>query len=394
MIEDALQEIVVKYTVDIILRLTVLIFVLIGMLVVRRLVPTILNRIFRYSDRAFELARVRHDWLTMQGVLAFAPPVRFFVTVLGIWIAILLVGVPSEFEHQTTSLFVTLTMMSIFWALVRATDLVASLMRAQFVKQERTAALNETALHFGVRIAKATIVIFGFVIIMQRWGYDFNGLLAGLGLTGLAVALAAQDALSNLISYFAIMADSPFQVGDYIIGEKFEGFVETIGFRTTAVRRPDRALILVPNRTITSEVLTNWSETNNGPRRGRARLHMTVGVTYKTTADKMIAVVDKIRQMLQEHDQVVFNSEVVNFVEFNDSSLDILVVCVVKVTGWEHLQATKQDINISIMRILASMGLEIAFPTRTIITDDGRKDTPFTDTERIIAAEVSMDEEN
>jgi MscS family membrane protein len=239
-----------------------------------------------------------------------------------------------------------------------------------------------------VRIAKATLIIFGFVVIMQRWGYDFNGLLAGLGLTGLAVALAAQDALSNLIGYFAIMADAPFQVGDYIIAEKFEGFVETIGFRTTKVRRPDRALILVPNRTMAGEVLTNWSESSNGPRRGRARLYMTVGVTYNTSADQLIEVVDAIREMLKTHEQIVPASEVVNFVEFNDSSLDILVVCVVKVTGWEHLQATKQDININIMRILAARDLQIAFPTRTIVNEESRKDDIVGTSERIVAAEA------
>lgn len=388
MIEDAIVDLVGQQATDIILHVVFPVIVLVGILVVRRMVPALLQRIFRYSDRAFEMAHMRHDWLTMQGILAFAPPLRFFVSVLGIWIAILLVGMPSEFESRITSLFLTLTIISMFWAAVRATDLIASLTRTQFVKQERTAALNETVLHFAVRIAKATIIIFGFVVIMQHWGYDFNGLLAGLGLTGLAVALAAQDALSNLIGYFAIMADSPFQVGDYIIADKFEGFVETIGFRTTKIRRPDRALILVPNRTMASDVLTNWSESANGPRRGRARLQMTVGVTYNTTADEMIAVVDKIRDMLKEHDQVVTNSEVVNFVEFNDSSLDILVVCVVKVTGWEHLQATKQDININIMRILAAMGLEIAFPTRTIVTDNGGSSAKLSNSERILAAEM------
>jgi MscS family membrane protein len=391
-IEDTIVDLIGKQSTDIVLGGILPLIILLGILVARRMVPNMLQRIFQYSDRAFEFAHVRHDWLTMQGILAFAPPLRFFISVLGIWIAILLVGVPSRYEDDISSLLVTSTMISIFWAAVRATDLVASLMRTQFVKQERTAALNETALHFGVRIAKATILIFGFVVIMQHWGYDFNGLLAGLGLTGLAVALAAQDALSNLIGYFAIMADSPFQVGDYIISDKFEGFVETIGFRTTKVRRPDRALILVPNQTMASDVLTNWSESNNGPRRGRARLNMTVGVTYNTSPDEMIAVVDAIREMLKTHDQVVLNSEVVNFVEFNDSSLDILVVCVVKVTGWEHLQATKQDINISIMRILRSVGLEIAFPTRTIVTDNGRKPTAFSDSERLVAAETQLDD--
>jgi MscS family membrane protein len=370
MFEDFLIDRFGQDSSDIIMRFVLPLLALIAMLIARRYVEPMLRYIFRVIDRAVKIVRLNQEMFTEPMILAFAPPLRFMILVVGVWVAILLYGVPGDWGQRANSIIETLIIVTIFWAVFRAIDDVFQILHQRALKAESTTKFNETMVHFGGRLASATILILAFVVIMQHWGYDLNGLLAGLGLGGLAVALAAQDALANLIGYFAIMLDGPFQVGDFVISEGFEGTIETIGFRTTRIRRPDRAVVLVPNRIMSNDIITNWSQSINGPRRGRARLNMTIGVTYSTSADNMLVIVDAIRTMLRQHEKVVKNSVIVHFVKFGESSLDIMVICVVRISDWEDMQATKEKINISIMRILDEKGAQIAFPTRTIVIDD------------------------
>ncbi|MCC6616523.1 MAG: mechanosensitive ion channel family protein, partial [Anaerolineae bacterium] len=245
-----------------------------------------------------------------------------------------------------------------FWALYR----LAGSLGAYFihVAENTTSRLDETITRFSSQVIRVIIVAFAVVVIAQQLGYDLGGVLAGLGLGGLAVALAAQDSLANMIAYVAIISDSTYKVGDLIQVEDIEGFIEDINLRSTRVRKRDRSLVLLPNQFMANHPITNWS------RLRRRQLRMTIGVTYSTTADQMEALLAALREMLQGHEKVVPETVLVEFVEFGASSLDILALGLVKVVRWEDLQTLKSEINIRIMRMLAEHGLEIAFPTRTV----------------------------
>jgi MscS family membrane protein len=344
--------------------------ILILTLVLRRLVPSLLRRIVRSMDRLARMTGLGEDLLREEMTDVFVPPLRLLITVTGLWLIVLLYEVRTDLQFQADSIYITLVLIAIFWALYRVVN--RSFMIWYNRARQRTArdaAFNETIVQFLSRVAEATVFITAIVVILQQWGVNLTALLAGLGLGGLAVALAAQETLSNLVGYFSLILDRPFEVGDYIISGDFEGVVEEIGFRATRIRRPDRAMIHVPNGILASQVVTNWSQTMNGPRRGRARLHVTIGVTYDTNADQMEFLVDALRQMLEDNQRVVQTSVVVNFVEFGASSLDIILVCLVRVSSWEEIQQAKHEINIAVMRLLAQHGLEIAFPTRTIVLE-------------------------
>src|SRR5262249_8920002 len=151
----------------------------------------------------------------------------------------------------------------------------------------------------------------------QEWGYDVTGLIAGLGLGGLAISLAAQDTLSNIFGFAAIVSDRPFVVGEYVKTKDVEGSVERVGLRSTRVRQIDQAVVAVPNSMLASSAILNWS------RLSKRKLEVTLGVTYKTRPDQMEALLASLREMLKAHDKVDPNSVVVYFIGFGQSALNI-----------------------------------------------------------------------
>ncbi len=201
---------------------------------------------------------------------------------------------------------------------------------------------------------------------IQNMGYSISGLLASLGIGGLAVALAARETLSNVFGSLMIIIDRPFNVGDWIKTGDLEGTVEEVGFRSTRIRTFAKTLITVPNNVVASQSIDNFS------RMPKRRVMLTVGVTYHTTPAQMREAVSSIRELLENHDAVDPEFMLVNFTDFGASSLDILVYCFTKTTVWAEYLAARQDICLQIMDTLENLGLEIAFPSRSIYlrTDD------------------------
>jgi MscS family membrane protein len=175
-------------------------------------------------------------------------------------------------------------------------------------------------------------------------------------LGGLAIALAAQDALANLIGYFMILADEPYLIGEYIIVDDKAGIVEGIGFRSTRIRVLDQSLIVIPNKIMESEAITNWSRLN------KRRLDVTLGLSYKSTTGQVLCVVQDIRQMLVAHSLVYPDSVLVQFTELADNALNLTILCFVKTPSWHDFQSVRQDINLKILDIMAKWSVDNANP--------------------------------
>lgn len=379
MLRDELNDLLGNDIAFIMRRAILPIGILLIIFILRRLVPVILKRSFKWLDRFASYTKLPIELLEEEFVKALISPIRLAITVLGLWTATIFYDLPLRHQGTINNIGNTLILFSMFWGIYRFVDAGFKV----WIKHTRAVdpteiRFNETILQFLMRMAEAGVVIFAVAMLFEEvFGHNLTGLLAGLGLGGLAVALAAQDALANLIGYFSIIADHPFDVGDYIITSDVEGVVETIGFRTTQLRRPDRAVIYVPNRILANDILTNWSQTVDGPRRGRARISIMLGLTYSTTASQMQMIVGDIETMLIEHDHILSPTVVVHFVEFGASSLDILIAFVTKVNSWRDIQATKQNVNLGIMRLLEEQGLEVAFPTRTIVLEQDATPLPL-----------------
>ncbi|MBZ0304217.1 MAG: mechanosensitive ion channel family protein [Anaerolineae bacterium] len=291
-------------------------------------------------------------------------PIEIMVIAIGGWVIVALLEPVPAVARLVNQVVASILIVVLFWALYQFTNVVAQFYVNRSAKD--TSSLDETIVRFIRQVVILLIIVFAFTLVLQQWGLDVGGLVAGLGIASLAVALAAQDALANIISYFAILTDSPFKVGDFIIIENVvKGRVQEISFRTTRIRTVDHSIIAIPNQTVANANVINWSRVR------KRRLDILLGLTYSTTADQIEQVIDHIRAMLAENEQVTRDRLVVEFVEFGESSLNIRATFLVKAASWEDLEMVKTDVNLKIMRILEDQGVSIAFPTRTLHIESG-----------------------
>ncbi|NDJ84692.1 MAG: mechanosensitive ion channel family protein [Chloroflexi bacterium] len=357
---DFLIDLLGERDADNSLRLFVAVLILlVTLLSVRLVLRLLLKLIHRVTSRTTMT-------LDEEIIDALVPPIRFLATIIGLWVALLVLNLSDQVTDIVDQFGASLVAVAIFWALYRLVDVVA-LYIVNFSKQDQR--VDTSLVRFGQEIIKAVVIIIAFIVIMEQFGYNLNGLMAGLGITGLAVALAAQEALSNLIGYFVIMADSPFDIGDFIETDAATGTVEDVGFRSTAIRKLDQGLVSVPNAILIGNSITNWS------RLTKRRLDMYLGISYDTPPTQILAVVQALRDMLNDHERVIADTVFVQFIQFGESSLDIRLICNIDRADWTAFQQVKEDVFIQIMNILSKHNVEIAFPTRTIIMQpDGGRD--------------------
>lgn len=246
----------------------------------------------------------------------------------------------------------------LIWFLYRCVDALVD--RLTQIAQRTESKLDDQLVPLVRKALKLTIGAIGFVWVVQLLGYSVSSLIAGLGIGGLAVALALQDTLANFFGSIVIFLDRPFAVGDWIKLNDVEGTVESIGFRSTRVRTWPATLVSIPNKTMANTTIDNWSKM---PKR---RVTQTIGVTYETDADQMEQAVDAIRGILVSDEGVDQEFIVVRFTDFGDSSLNILLYYFTKAVSFAEHMATKERINLAVMRAVRNMGLSVAFPSQTV----------------------------
>jgi MscS family membrane protein len=219
-------------------------------------------------------------------------------------------------------------------------------------------------------VARIVVIIFGVIYLLQAvTGKPLNTLLAGLGIGGLAVALAAQDTLKNLFGSFMIMIDKPFIVGDRVIVEGYDGFVEDIGFRSTRIRTFPGHLIAIPNEKMASANVENIRE------RPSIRRLTNITITYDTPPAKVERALSIIKEILDNHEGMHPDYPPrVYFSEFNDTSLNIMMIYWYFPPDYWNYMDFSEGVNIKIMRAFEAEGIEFAFPTTTtyLAQDDRR----------------------
>ena len=208
------------------------------------------------------------------------------------------------------------------------------------------------------------LIALAVTIIAEKWGYNIQGFIAGLGLGGLAFALAAKDAAANIIAGMSIILDKPFTIGDWVNSDSLEGSIENISFRTTKIRTIDEALIIVPNSKLTNEPLTNFS------RRGKRRVSFSLELNYITSRQELETFVSRVRSMLENHPQVNKEGILVRFDKVSTASLDILVCYFADTPDFDEYFRVKEDINFEIVDILHQENISMAFPRTNVYLDD------------------------
>ena len=229
--------------------------------------------------------------------------------------------------------------------------------------------LDDTLLIFFAKIIKAVIVIIAVLIVLGEFGVNINGLITGVGLGGLTFALAAQDTASNIFGGLVIISDKPFAVGDWIQTASIEGTVEDISFRSTRIRTFDDALLVVPNSTLSSASITNWSKMN------KRKVKFNIGLTYNTAPSQVKNIIADIETFLNSHKDIVSDTPLVKLDEFGSSSLNIMVMFFTSQTSLAELKRVREEINYEILDVVHRHESSFAFPSTSVYMEKNLNNT-------------------
>ena len=289
-------------------------------------------------------------------------PIRYLIIALGISVAGQILLADSGTVQFVGRLSRTFVIIAVAMALYNAVDLIVqSSIQLRYITG---VSIDEQLLPFMRTALKFVIIAIAIIVVLQEWRYDVNGLVAGLGLSGLAFSLAAKDTAANLFAFTTIVSDRPFVVGEFIKTPDVEGIVEEVGSRNIRIRQLDQAYVTVPNATIAAAPILNWS------RLAKRRISFTLGITYAAKSADIRALLDNLREMLKSRELVDEESVVVYFTDFGDSALHILIVCMVLEPDWGLFTAEKEQINLAIMDIVEGMGLSFAFPSQSLYIEN------------------------
>lgn len=296
-------------------------------------------------------------------VAAFQKPVTNFFEVLGFYFAfktLTLAGIPISILFIEKA-FSTAIIILITWGINNLTGessvLFERMHKAYDIK------VDKVLFPFLSKTLRILVIALAITIIAEKWGYNIQGFVTGLGIGGLAFALAAKDAAANIIAGIFIILDKPFTIGDWVSSDSLEGSIEEISFRTTKIRAIDQSLIIVPNSKLTDEAVINFS------RRGKRRVSLNLELNYRTKREKLETCVESIRDMLENHPQVSKEDILVRFDKFNGTSLDILICFFTDTADFNEYFSIKENVNFRLVEILQKVGISMAYKSTSIYVE-------------------------
>ncbi len=329
----------------------------------RRLVGAALNRLARFGANR----NSRAIWPKV--VEAMVAPLRLLILVAGLALAVAYLGLVGTMQLVSSRIIESLVAIVVFWSLF---NLVGPLSRMFLVGLLRI--FTQEAMEWLLKAVRALFLFLGAATVLEAWGVQVGPLLAGLGLFGVAVALGAQDLFKNLIAGLLILAEKRFHRGDWVkVDGVVEGIVETIGFRSTLIRRFDKAPVFVPNTQLSDAPVINFSSMTY------RLVHWVIAVKYDTTVPQLRTIVNDIRQYILDSDEFVSPLEAYTFVNvdgFSPSSINILVYCYTRTTLWGDWLAAKERLAWHIKTVILRAGTNFAMPSTQLYvervpTDEG-----------------------
>jgi MscS family membrane protein len=210
------------------------------------------------------------------------------------------------------------------------------------------------------RLLQATAIVLGFLILLGAVGFNLTPVLAGLGVGGIAVALASQKTLENLFGGMMVIGDSPIRVGHFCRVGAMMGTVEDIGLRSTRIRTLGRTVISIPNADLASQSIENFAA------RDKILFNPVIGLRYETTAEQLRFVLAEMRALLYRHTQIETASARVQLLRFGASSLDVEILAYVTVTDYNEFMGIQEDLLLRLMEVIESAGTRLAFPSQTM----------------------------
>ncbi len=288
----------------------------------------------------------------------FGKPLGALLYLLALWVGANLFTLPEAAAGVVRGLFITALTVVVIYIVTKLVDLAFSLWRERARRTETK--LDDQVIPILSKVTKFFVWAIGILLVLQNLGYNVTSLLAGLGIGGLAVALAAQETLSNFIGALAILLDRPCEVGDRVDFDQLgiKGTIEAIGLRSTRVRTLDGTLVSIPNRTMANTLI------NNVAKRPTIKNEYVIGIVYDTPYEKVLEALKILREILADHPSTA--NYRAYFKEYGPYSLNIVVTHWCKYTDYEEFLRATEEINLEIKRRFEEAGIEFAFPTQTI----------------------------
>ncbi|WP_417489519.1 mechanosensitive ion channel family protein [Maricaulis sp.] len=316
---------------------------------------TLLKRMAHKTENGFDDAVVE----------ALAGPLKLLPITISFFFAlnILEAGTGSTAFSDVDRIIPSLVAIGIFWGLHNAVAPFIHLMRAL------QNALTPVMLDWLTKALRILFVVIGAAAVLQIWDIPVGGIIAGLGLFGVAVGLGAQDLFKNLIGGLLVLAEKRFLPGDWIkVDGVVEGTVEAINFRSTLVRRFDKGPVYVPNSKLSDNAVTNFS------RMTHRRTYWIIGVRYDTTVEQLKTIRDRVLDYVTKHPGYAQAPEVSTFMRvdsFGPSSIDFMLYCFTRTTNWGEWLALKEELAFTIKTIVQEAGTDFAFPSSSIYLEQG-----------------------
>ena len=336
-------------------RVVVAVFIFVGFLLIRRLfAKLVINRLKAITRRT-------KTSLDDDALEVLQEPVSFVPVVLGIFFTAKYLPLTSHMQLIADRIVRSLIVFVIFWGLVRLVVPLSVLFR------QLENILTITIVDWLIKVIKIIFIFIAAATILEIWGIKIGPILAGLGLLGVAVALGAQDLFKNLISGILIIAERRFNLGDWVrVEDVVEGTVESIGLRSTLVRRFDKAPVHVPNSKLSDNSVINFTSMTH------RRIYWIIGVEHRTTVEQLRQIRDRIERYIMASEEFTKPPEVPMFVRidrFSDSSIDIMVYCFTKTTQWGEWLKIKEKLAYEIKEIVEGEGTAFAFPSQSVYVE-------------------------
>ena len=289
-------------------------------------------------------------------------PIGFFIMLCVFYFGFNYLEFPSfideTFQNIFSKLFTLIFIYAVFKIFLKVIDYIGLILKQRAALTENK--MDDQLIPFATEIGRILVVIFAlFFVLGNVFGINITALATGLGIGGIAIAMASKESLENLLGSFTIFFDRPFTVGDVVKAGNVTGMVEKVGFRSTRIKTFDKSVVTVPNKKMIDAELDNL-----GLRPVR-RVKFHVGLTYSTTTEQIKKIVHDIQEMINSHKKTNEEGKV-RFQEFGASSLDILILYYVNSPKWEDLIDVKEDINYKIMDIVKKHNSDFAFPSTSV----------------------------
>lgn len=289
---------------------------------------------------------------------SFYKPLKFLFILLGTYVSILILKLPDSVMYvinKTVKIFSICLIANGIANIIKPDSILFNKL-----KENENFKENKSLYTFINKLVKILVYIIAGFVILSEFGYNLNGVITGLGLGSVVIALAAQDIAKSIFAGVIIFLDRPFSIGDFIEVKNYKGTVEDIKFRSTRVRLLDGSMMTLPNEILTTETITNWTQIST------RRYETNLEVMLDTNLDKINKLTNELKEILKKQEYVIPNTVEVNFNEVTSNGMNIYIYLYTDKIQYDEYLEFKQKINLEIMEFLKKENISLAYNSQDI----------------------------